>query len=42
MVTTCDIGGCWTSDGTRLQRAGPDLVGPRGVCTVQGALAFCP
>ncbi|MES2940035.1 MAG: hypothetical protein V4864_20320 [Pseudomonadota bacterium] len=42
MVTTCDTGGCWTSDGTRLQRAGPNLVGPQGVCTVQGALAFCP
>ncbi len=42
MVTTCDVGGCWTSDGTRLQRAGPSLISPQGVCTVQGALAYCP
>lgn len=42
MVTTCDAGGCWTSDGDRLNRAGPNLLGPQGVCTVQGALAFCP
>ena len=39
----CDATGCWTSDGTRLQRAGPDmLLGPRGICTVNGAVVQCP
>lgn len=39
----CDATGCWTSDGTRLQRAGPDmLLGPRGICTVSGAVVQCP
>ena len=41
-VTSCDASGCWSSDGTYLPRLGPDLVGPRGVCTVQGALLRCP
>jgi hypothetical protein len=41
-VTSCDPGGCWASDGTRLQRAGPNLIGPRGFCTQQGALLSCP
>lgn len=41
-VTSCDAGGCWASDGTRLQRAGPNLIGPRGFCTQQGALLNCP
>lgn len=42
-LTTCDATGCWTSDGTRLQRAGPDtLLGPRGICTVAGAVVQCP
>jgi hypothetical protein len=39
----CDATGCWTSDGTRLQRAGPDmLLGPRGICTLSGAVVQCP
>jgi hypothetical protein len=41
-VTSCDPGGCWASDGSRLQRAGPNLIGPRGFCTQQGALLSCP
>jgi hypothetical protein len=41
VVTSCDLTGCWTSDGTRLQRAGPGLMGPQGPCVVQGGLAFC-
>lgn len=41
-LTTCDAGGCWTNEGDRLQRLGPNLVGPRGVCTVQGAFVNCP
>jgi hypothetical protein len=41
-ITTCDSGGCWTSDGTRLQRLGPTLLGPRGACSVVGAVVHCP
>ena len=41
-VTGCDASGCWASDGTRLQQAGPQLLGPRGFCSVQGALLQCP
>lgn len=41
-VTNCDPSGCWASDGSRLQRLGPHLVGPRGVCSVQGVLLHCP
>jgi hypothetical protein len=41
-ITSCDAAGCWTSDGSRVQRMGPDLVGPRGICTVQGAVISCP
>lgn len=41
-VTSCDPNGCWTSDGSRLQRVGPNLVGPRGVCSTQGVLLQCP
>ena len=42
VVTTCDPAGCWDSDGRRLNNLGPMLVGPRGVCTVQGGTANCP
>jgi hypothetical protein len=41
-VTSCDALGCWSSDGTRLQRVGPNLLGPRGFCSVQGAVLNCP
>ena len=41
-ITSCDAGGCWTSDGARLQRLGPTLVGPRGACSVVGAVVQCP
>jgi hypothetical protein len=40
-ITVCDPAGCWTSDGTRLNRMGPILVGPLGLCTVQGAVLSC-
>jgi hypothetical protein len=40
-ITICDPAGCWASDGTRLNRVGPLLVGPLGVCTVQGAVLSC-
>lgn len=42
LVMSCDAVGCWASDGTRLNRWGPDLLGPRGVCSVQGPLLLCP
>jgi hypothetical protein len=42
VVTACDSLGCWASDGTRLQRVGPNLFGPRGLCIVQGAVVSCP
>lgn len=41
-IVGCDATGCWASDGSRLTRAGPNLVGPRGTCTLQGALLRCP
>lgn len=41
-LTTCDANGCWTSDGQRLQRVGPQLLGPRGFCSVTGAAVQCP
>lgn len=41
-VVACDTTGCTASDGTRLTRSGPHLVGPRGACTLQGAVLRCP
>ena len=41
-ITTCDAIGCWADDGSRLDRVGPDLRGPRGPCTLQGTLLTCP
>lgn len=41
-ITSCDALGCWASDGTRLQRAGPNLLGPRGFCSAPGGLLHCP
>ena len=40
-VTQCDPSGCWTSDGVRLNRLGPLLVGPPGACTVQSGVLSC-
>ena len=42
VITTCDAAGCWDSDGRRLNQVGPLLIGPRGPCTPQSALANCP
>ena len=39
---TCDPGGCWTNDGTHLRQIPPNLIGPRGLCTQQGGLVYCP
>jgi hypothetical protein len=41
-ITSCDAGGCWASDGTRLQRSGPTLLGPHGFCTATGPQVSCP
>lgn len=40
-ITQCDPSGCWTSDGVRLNRLGPLLVGPPGACTVQSGVLSC-
>lgn len=41
-ITTCDPGGCWDSDGRRLNQMGPLLVGPGGVCHGLGGIVSCP
>lgn len=41
-IVGCDPGGCTASDGSRLQRAGAHLIGPRGLCLVQGTQLLCP
>jgi hypothetical protein len=41
-LLSCDPTGCWASDGSRLNRMGQNLLGPRGLCTVQGTLVQCP
>jgi hypothetical protein len=41
-ITTCDPAGCWDSEGRRLNNMGPLLVGPRGLCTLQGGVLNCP
>ena len=42
VLSQCDAGGCWDSNGNRLNRAGPNLMGPQGPCSVQGSFANCP
>jgi hypothetical protein len=42
VITACDAVGCWASDGSRLLRIGPNLQGPRGLCSVQGGVLHCP
>ncbi|HUP08104.1 MAG TPA: hypothetical protein VMU47_13175 [Caldimonas sp.] len=42
-ITSCDAGGCWANDGSRLNRVGPNLsAGSRGLCVQQGSLLTCP
>jgi len=41
-VNTCAGATCIASDGSMLQRVGPNLIGPRGVCTKQGIFVVCP
>lgn len=39
----CDAGGCWDSQGQRLNRTGNQLVDPQGqLCTQQGTVLSCP
>jgi hypothetical protein len=42
VLTACDALGCWDSQGRRLERAGPLLLGPQGPCTAQGGRLNCP
>ena len=42
VITACDAGGCWDSDGRRLNRAGPVLIGPGGACVTAGVQVHCP
>lgn len=42
VITACDAGGCWDSQGVRLQRSGATLLGPQGPCIAEGALYKCP
>jgi len=41
-ITSCDPAGCWDSNGNRLSRAGPTLLGPQGVCTQVAGVLSCP
>jgi hypothetical protein len=41
-ITTCDPGGCWDSEGRRLNQTGPLLMGPNGLCTMQSGRVTCP
>ncbi|WP_427912324.1 hypothetical protein ACPWT1_17010 [Ramlibacter sp. MMS24-I3-19] len=42
VITACDAGGCWDSNGKRLNRAGPILIGPGGACVTTGVQVRCP
>jgi outer membrane biosynthesis protein TonB len=42
MPVHCDIGGCWSDDGTHLRQVGPNLAGPNGLCSQQGGVVYCP
>lgn len=41
-VISCDAASCLTTDGQRLPRAGPVLIGPQGHCSVQAGVLACP
>lgn len=42
ILSNCDAGGCWDSDGRRVNQVGPVLMGPRGACIAQGTVVTCP
>lgn len=41
-MTSCDSGGCWDNQGTRYNRSGGTLFGPRGACVQTGPTLRCP
>lgn len=41
-VTSCDAGGCWSNDGTRLQHVPHTVIVPLGPCIMQGTFVHCP
>lgn len=41
-INHCYAATCLASDGSTLTRVGPNLVGPRGTCTMQGVFLRCP
>jgi hypothetical protein len=41
VVTSCDAGGCWTSDGLRLPQVGRNPQDSRVRCSVQGSVVVC-
>ena len=41
-LSNCNAATCLASDGSTLTRVGPNVVGPRGLCTVQGVFVRCP
>jgi hypothetical protein len=42
VVTACDPGGCWDTQGRRFDKVGPLLVGPRGACNPTAGAVQCP
>lgn len=42
VTVTCNGMSCVASDGSALTRIGPNVIGPRGPCTVTGAQVRCP
>jgi hypothetical protein len=43
LPAACDAGGCWTNDGgTHLRHVPPNLMGPRGLCSTQAGVVYCP
>src|SRR5512138_3236129 len=41
MVNSCDAGGCWMSDGSRMPQVGKNPLDPKVRCAVQGAFVLC-
>lgn len=41
-LSNCNAATCLGSDGSTLIRVGPNVIGPRGTCTVQGVFVRCP
>lgn len=41
-ITHCNGMNCVASDGSTLTRVGPNVVGPKGPCTVAGSQVRCP